>query len=60
MTNQQKGSDFVTTDQLDIVYGKLKELSHDELRKLVVKLLEENEQLKRDILIDDLTKIYKS
>lgn len=48
----------MTTDELDVVYERLKKLNHDELRKLVVKLLEENDQLKRDILIDDLTKIY--
>ena len=48
----------MTTDELAIVYERLKGLNHDELRKLVVRLLEENDQLKKDILIDDLTQIY--
>ena len=43
---------------LDSVYDYLKTLDEKELKRLVVRLLEENELLKKDILIDNLTNIY--
>lgn len=43
---------------LDSVYDRLKQLDEKELKELVIRLLEENEQLKKDILIDNLTNIY--
>lgn len=43
---------------LESVYDYLKTLDEKELKRLVVRLLEENELLKKDILIDNLTNIY--
>jgi len=43
---------------LESVYDYLKTLDEKELKKLVIRLLEENELLKKDILIDNLTNIY--
>lgn len=43
---------------LDSVYDYLKTLDEKELKRLVIRLLEENELLKKDILIDNLTNIY--
>ncbi len=43
---------------LDSVYERLKALDEQELKELVIRLLEENELLKKDILIDNLTNIY--
>lgn len=44
--------------QLDDVYARLKELDEEELKELVIRLLEENDQLKKDVFIDHLTNIY--
>ena len=40
------------------IYSRLRKLSDEELKKLIIKLLEENETLKNEILIDELTQIY--
>lgn len=45
-------------NKLDDIYLHLKELNEDELKALVIRLLEENDQLKRDVFIDSLTNIY--